>query len=255
MARKAQYQEFSEDKDGQLKAFPDTVGTGLHTDPSNAKFRRNTIKRIVQENPRFPGSDKPLSRSLNTSNIPLQHLHDVASLGTMAFVTNLGDADIGGMYAPSEYTHNQDPAKPMPHRIAINTGNEKSRFVVSHEFGHSYHDFLSRQFGSKNIGTYVAPITAATDDEYERERASRGSIGVIEGVADGYADKFSNMKRTTGKGYNAGIINVGGFSAYGPYSRNRSKTRETGFVPYLLDDRTVEPRGTSAPEAEQGRLF
>ena len=213
----------------QLALFPETVGTGLHTDPSNRMHRRNLVNKIVVDNPRYRGRDRKIASSLNTSRIPLQHLGDVASNGTIAFTANLNalsrGQEVAGVYMPKE-----TPSGGNPNRIAIHPGHESSRFTVSHEFGHAYHDHLSTQFSNKGSG--IADGIA-------------NDIGTIEGIADGYADRYSGEKDTAKKGYGPNMLLIGGLNHFRAYGRNRVNTRDTGSVPHLTADHT---RNTFEPD-------
>jgi len=218
----------------QGELFPKTVGTGLHTDPSNRMYRRKLINSMVRANPEHPGRDRGIASSLNTSRIPLQHLGDVRSNGTFSFSADLSGIGASGIFMASESSGGE-----LPNRIAIHRGQERQRFVVSHEFGHAYHDHMSKQFSNTPGG-----ITANVD----------GDIGTVEGIADGYADRYSGEKRTDHKGYGRNMLFYGGFKQYGPYLRNRENTGQTGVVPHLAEDRTDNSYDPDS-EGTQEKLF
>jgi hypothetical protein len=201
---------------GQGSMLHPNAGTGLHNDPDNGKHRRNLISSMMNgvEEQRH----KKVASTLNRSNVPLQHLGDVASTGLVITSHNYGKGSTLGAYEPSEGREGR------PDVIFINHGEENNVHAITHEVGHAVHDYQSRKFSSDGKGV-----------------SSDADLPTREGVADGYADYYSGTKKTVEEtGYGRAMLMLTGLGGYRDYLHNRAGVSEGGKVPHNASARTAD---------------
>lgn len=234
----------------QATLFPDTWGTGLSTDPVNAKYRASLAYGMAKPNPALPNGGRlhlDIAKQLNRSNIPLQHLHDVSSMGVEVTPMSSKALPKGGK-GSFQIMRIGDEVLSRTVGVADNVVAQSDRSAV-HEFGHAYHHFLNNKFGKPQRWF-------KTGDKTE----DNSITATKEGVADGYADKYG----TLGEGYTKylGTDRVPWLANQenaGSYSRNRENVRTTGVVPFVVPDRTATQQAPGQEDVgkkfKQGELF
>lgn len=163
------------DEHGQGMLFSPEVGTGLHTDPISRK-RRMELASTISGYDR--GYDDPMERievirNIDTSKIPLAHLRMVSDSGIkVRKMRDEGDTAASGRI---RYAINKKSGTLEGGVVEVNIdGSKPLNPRLTHEIGHAIH-----------IIQNPAAIAAGTS------QTRQGISGYMEGIADGYADKYS----------------------------------------------------------------
>lgn len=198
------------DKTGQGMLFSPRIGTGLATDPTSAARRLELVHEIIPRSFDLPSTDVA-RETIHRSNIPLQHLADLAHQSTRMHMIGAGIRD--DIMSPSAI------GQYFPHtkQIAIDEDYPDKRGASkTHELGHAMHHVVG---GSKNL----------------TESGAREHVVVREAIADGYSDRFhSRTHKLSRRGNYPLYLSVPdiGENDWHVYKEVRKHVRETGAIPH-----------------------
>lgn len=207
----------------QLQMFDQNEGTGLAGDPTNAPVRQGYIDTMTG------GKSTRASRALFHSQVPLQHLHDVATDG-VELHTHLGTMDF---YEPASPATSGTPRGwHSPGKMMV---SDPSPVTVVHEFGHALHDVTTARW-------------MPDENWQEAGYVLQESQPTKEGVATGYATRYSGEQDTSYDWLSDGYISNQG-ERVGPFDPGffrgaQNRVIETGAVPHTSKDEMSDMPGT-----------
>lgn len=231
---------------GQGTLFSPKVGTGLSTDPVSRQRRRELVNKIVNSEVYtqtvYPERVVKAHDYLNKSNIPLQHLSDVAHSGTKLMInpdriasSYLPTKNImmmsGATHTNPEYTKKR--AETVNKEIGTSVEPDQiSEHAYLHEFGHAYHHTR-----------YPVVNDLLEEPGIRLNEHATNFFPYLEGVADAYARRhmssqfdavpYFDYTAHIGKSIADGNMGDDAVHARNVYANTRDYVMKTGDVPFI----------------------
>jgi hypothetical protein len=214
----------------QLELLDPREGTGMSDDPTNGPIRRGHIARMMGVGSLDDLTDKKdiqVGRTLDQSNVPLQHIADVANSHIGLRYDRSLPPGVGGQYRPMSQFPSAARLAGLDTR-GISIGSV-SPTVVTHEFGHALHDATVRRFsphGWRDSPQFKTPV------KFFGESEPQPVSTFVEGIAVGYSTKFSGKKD---RGYRR-VMKKAGPEHNSRFLQAHDFVTESGTVPFTYRD-------------------
>lgn len=224
------------DKQGRGQLFHPNTGTGMIDDPISANRRIDLTAKLFPEMPESASPDmrKALGKlyaraamPIIASKIPLQHLADLNDMDMKIALKKDYDASaafgtIGNGLSGRIVVNYTDLVNPNKAHIWQRT--------MAHEIGHAKHWQSHPQ--------YWEHMESANDDKQRGVEFKGGTADpIVEGIADGYADRYSGIPKGMSVSGYPKLFKEKSPEMQRLYSLARSHVNRTGNIPLANYDR------------------